>query len=151
MSELKIQLKGWQAIVVAVVLIGIVAVRFMSLNDMGNDKDLMKRVDTLLMDEYSPYVAEKLRAAYDKDPKGKTDKSVESVLSTKVNIVSVQASYPIFDFSIPKDVVIKVVFSLDEDTETGEKRTIYYLFRKGVLGWQYQYITTSLSYYLNFT
>jgi len=151
MSELKFQLKGWQAIIVAFVLVGVVAVRLVSFNDMRNDKDLMKHIDTLLMDEYSPYVAEKLRIAYDKDPTGKTDKSVESVLSTKVNIESVQASYPIFDFSIPKDVVIKVVFSLDDDTETGEQRTIYYLFRKGVFGWQYQYITTSLSYYLNFT
>jgi len=150
MSELKLQLKRWQAIVVVVVLIGVVAVRFLTLNDMRNDKDLMKRIDTLLMDEYSPYVAGKLRAAYDTGDKGKIEKSVKSVTSTKVNILSVQASYPIFDFSTPKDVVIKVVFSLDDATETGEKRTIYYLFRKGVFGWQYRYITNSLSYYLNF-
>ena len=150
MSELKIQLKGWQAIVVAVVLIGLVAVRFMSLNDMRDDKDLMKQVDTLLMDEYSPYVAEKVRNAYEKEAEDKTEKSVMSALSTKVNIVSVKASYPIFDFSIPKDVVIKVVFSLNDDTEAGEMRTIYYLFRHGAFGWQYQYITSSFSYYLNF-
>lgn len=98
MSELKIQLKGWQAIVVAVVLIGVIVARFMTLNDMRNDKELMKRIDTLLMDEYSPYVAEKLRDAYN----------------------------------------------------TGENRTIYYLFKHGAFGWQYQYITTSLSYYFNF-
>ena len=150
MSELKIQLKGWQAIILAFVLIGVVTVRFMTLKDMRNDKELMKHIDTLLMDEYSPYVSENIRAAYDRGAKGKIDKSVKSILSTKVNILSVQASYPIFDFSIPKDVVIKVVFSLDDDTETGEKRTIYYLFRRGAFGWQYQYITTSLSYYLNF-
>ena len=151
MSELKIQLKGWQAIVVAIVLIGLVAVRFMSLNDMRDDKDLMKHIDTLLMDEYSPYVAERARTAYEKEAEDKTEKSVTSALSTKVNIVSVKASYPIFDFSIPKDVVIKVVFSLDDDTEAVEMRTIYYLFRHGAFGWQYRYITTSLSYYLNFT
>ena len=150
MSELKTQLTGWQAIVVAVVLIGVVAIRFMTLSDMRNDKDLMKHINTLLMDEYSPHVAEKLRAAYDTGDEGKIEKSVQSVTSTKVNIVSVQASYPIFDFSSPKDVVIKVVFSLDDATETGEKKTIYYLFKRGVFGWQYQYITTSLSYYLNF-
>ena len=150
MSELKIQLKGWQAIVVVVVLIGVVAVRFMTLDDMRDEKDLMKHIDTLLMDEYSPHVAGKLRAAYDTGDKGKIEKSVKSVTSTRVNIVSVQASYPIFDFSTPKEVVIKVVFSLDDATETGEKRTIYYLFRHGAFGWQYQYITTSLSYYLNF-
>jgi hypothetical protein len=151
MSGLKIQLTGWQAIVVVVVLVGVVAVRFMTLSDMRNDKDLVKHIDILLMDEYSPHVAGKLRAAYDTGDKTEIEKSVKSVTSTKVNIVSVQASYPVLDFSTPKDVVIKVVFSLDDANETGEKRTIYYLFRHGVVGWQYQYITTSLSYYLNFT
>lgn len=150
MSEYKTKLSGWQAIVVVVVLIGVVAARFMTLDDMRNDKGLMKHIDTLLMDEYSPYVAGKVRAAYDTGDKDKIEESVKSVTSTKVNIVSVQASYPIFDFSTPKDVVIKVVFSLDDVTETGEKRTIYYLFKHRTLGWQYQYITTSLNYYLNF-
>jgi hypothetical protein len=64
--------------------------------------------------------------------------------------VSVQASYPVFDFSTPKDVVIKVVFSLDDVTGAGEQRTIYYLFKRGVFDWQYQYITTPINYYLNF-
>ena len=151
MSEIKIQLAGWQAIVVAVVLIGIVALRFMTLNDMRNDKNLMKRIDALLMDEYSPYVAEKMRSAYDTGDQGEIEKSVESVTSTRVNVVSVQGSYPVFDFSIPKDVVIKVVFSLDDANRKGGQRTIYYLFRRGAFGWQYQYITTALSYYLNFS
>ena len=150
MSEVKIQFKGWQAIIVAFIIIAVVAVKFLTLDDMRNDDELMQRIDTLLMDEYTHYVAENLRTAYDKDATGKRDQSVKSILSTKVNIVAVQASSPLFDFSMPKDVVIKVVFSFDDDTETGEQRTIYYLFRRGVLGWQYQYITTSLSYYLNF-
>lgn len=150
MSELKIQLTGWQAIAAVVVLIGVVAIRFMTLNDMRDDTELIKQIDTLLMDEYSPYVAEKLRAAYDTGNNSKVEKSVESVVNTKVNIVSAQASYPVFDFSAPKDVVVKVVFSLDDTTESVENRTIYYLFKHGTFGWQYQYITTSLSYYLNF-
>jgi hypothetical protein len=151
MSELKIQLTGWQAIIALVVFIGVIVIRLMTLSDMRDDKDLMKQIDTLLMDEYSPYVAEKMRDAVDKGEKDEIENAANSVTTTKVNIVSVQASYPIFKFSLPKDVVIKVVFSLDDATETGEKRTIYYLFKRGVLGWQYQYITSSLSYYLNFT
>jgi hypothetical protein len=150
MSELKIQLSGWQAIIVIIVLIGVIAVRFVTINDMSDDDDLMQRVNTLLMDEYAPHVAGMLRDAYDSDNKDKMVESVKSITSTKVNIASVQASYPIFKFSMPKEVVIKVVFSLDSSTEAGEERTIYYLFKHGVFGWQYQYITTSISYYLNF-
>jgi hypothetical protein len=117
---------------------------------MRDDEDLMKHIDALLMDEYSPYVAEKLGAAYDAGDPGGIEASVKSVTSTRVHIESVKASYPVFDFSIPKDVVMKVSFSLEDDTGAGEQRTMYYLFRKGAFGWQYQYITTSLSYYLNF-
>jgi hypothetical protein len=150
MSEVKIELKGWQAIAVVVVLMAAIAGRLMTLDDMRHDEDLMKHIDTLLMDEYAPYVAEKLGAAYGAGDGGEAGESVTSVLSTRVNIESVKGSYPVFDFSIPKDVVIKVTFSLADDSGAGEERTIYYLFQKGAFGWQYQYIATSLSYYLNF-
>ncbi|MGD8911616.1 MAG: hypothetical protein PVI97_02485 [Candidatus Thiodiazotropha sp.] len=150
MSELKIQLSGWQAIVGIIILIGVIAVRFVSINDMRDDDDLMQRVNELLMDEYAPHVAGKMRDAYDSGNKDRIATSVKSVTTTKVNIAAVKASYPIFKFSTPKEVVIKVVFSLDSATESGEERTIYYLFKHGVFGWQYQYITTSFSYYLNF-
>ena len=150
MSEFKIQLTGWQAIVVAIALIGVVAVRFMTLDDMRNDRDLMKHIDTLLMDEYSPHVAEKLRTAYDTGDKDELGEAVESVTTTDVNVDSVRASYPLFDFSLPKDVVIKVEFSLSDASGQGAKRTIYYLFRSGTFGWQYQYVASNWSYYLNF-
>jgi hypothetical protein len=146
MSELKVQLSGWQAIVAVSILIGVIVVRFTTIGDMRGDDDLMQRVNALLMDEYAPHVAGKMREAYDAGDKDKID----SVISTKINIIAVQASYPVFKFSMPKEVVIKVVFSLDSATDSGEDRTIYYLFKHGVFGWQYQYITTSLSYYLNF-
>lgn len=150
MSEYKMNLTGWQAIVVIVVFIGIFGVRLMTFNDKTGDKDLMKHIDTQLMMEYAPHVAGKLRAALDSDDKVEMDKGVESVLTTKVNIDSVQASYPLFDFSIPKEVVIKVAFSLDDAAGTSDKRTIYYLFKKSAFGWHYEYITTAVSYYLNF-
>lgn len=150
MSEYKLNLTGWQAIVVIVVFVGIVGIRLVTFNDKTGDKDLMKHIDTQLMSEYAPHVAGKLQAALDSDDKVEMDKGVESVLTTKVNIDSVKASYPIFDFSTPKDVIIKVEFSLDDASGKGDKRTIYYHFKKSVLGWHYEYITTAVSYYLNF-
>ena len=150
MSEYKMNLTGWQAIVVIVVFMGIVGFRLMTFNDKTGDKDLMKHIDTQLMMEYAPHVADKLRAALDSDDKVEMDKGVESVLTTKVNVDSVKASYPLFDFSIPKEVVIKVDFSLDDAAGTSDKRTIYYQFKKSAFGWHYEYITTAVSYYLNF-
>lgn len=150
MSEIKIQFTGWQTVIVIVILIGVIAGRFIGLADMSGDEGLMKKLDTLLLDEYSPYVVEKMRSAVDSGDGNELAQSVKSVANTKVHIISVQASYPVFDFSTPKKVVVKVVFSLDNSQFEGEKRTIYYLFEHGLFGWHYQYITSSWKYYLNF-
>lgn len=150
MAEIKFQLRGWQVILLLLVLSGVVGLRVITLDDMQADKDLMQRIETLLMDEYSPYVAEKMRAAVSTGDEAKIEASVKSVTSTKVTLISVQASYPLLKFSLPRDVVIKVVFSLDDAEVRGEEKTIYYLFKHGVFGWQYQYITSSIRYYLNF-
>lgn len=150
MTEYKAKLKGWQAIVGVVIVIAFVGVRLMTFSDKKDDKTLMKQIDVQLMCEYSPHVAEKLRAAHDTGDEGKIQEAVTSVTSTKVNIESVKASYPLFDFSIPKDVVIKVEFSLDDASGAGDTRTIYYLFRHGAFGWQFRYVTSVVNYYLNF-
>ena len=80
MSELKAQFQGWQAILVIVVIIGIVIIRFMSLDDLMSDQELKKHIDGLLMNEYAPHVADNLREAYEEGG------DVETFLSTKVNI-----------------------------------------------------------------
>jgi len=150
MQEVKFELSGWKAVVVIVVLLSLVVARFMSLDDMQEDADLMQQIDTELKSEYSPRLAEKLRTAFDTGDKGKLEQAAKSVTSTNVDILSVEASYPVFDFATPKDVAIKVVYSLNDVAGTDESRTIYCLFRHGVFGWQYQHESTSLSYYLNF-
>ncbi|MBT3311269.1 MAG: hypothetical protein HN737_10070 [Desulfobacterales bacterium] len=150
MSEVKFELKGWQAVVAVVVLIGIVAVRIMPLSDMKRDKELMKDINKQLLSEYAPHVSEKVQSAYDTGDEDKLSKAVDSATSTKVNIHSVKASYPIFNFSTSKEVVVKVEFSLDDSSGKGKKKIIYYLFRNGILGWTFQHETTVASYYLNF-
>jgi hypothetical protein len=126
MSEYKFQLTGWQAIVAIVVLIGIFGIRLITFSDLEDDETLG---DT---DEF--------------------DELVQSVTSTTLNIESVKASYPLFKFSSPKKVVVKVTYSLDDDSGTREKGTNYYLFKHGSLGnsWSYKREATVVSYYLNF-
>ena len=150
MSEVNIKLGGWQAIVVIVAFLGVIALRLATLSDQKDDQDLMKHIHTQLLMEYAPHVAEKLRSALDAGDKGRVEEAVESVTSTRVNVRSVRASYPVFDFSTPRDVVIKVVFSLDDASGSGEERTVYYLFRQGAFGWQFRHETTAMRYYSNF-
>jgi hypothetical protein len=151
MPEQKIKLKGWQALVALAIFAGIVAVRLMTFNDKTDDKDLMTKIDTLLMSELYPDMAERMKAAVATGDNAKMSTAVDSVTSAKATIHSVQTSYPMFKFTSPKEVVVKVTFSLDDASGPGEKRTIYYLFEHSLLGWHYQYITTSVSYYLNFS
>jgi hypothetical protein len=59
----------------------------------------------------------------------------------------VRASYPPLDFSVPKDVVVRVVYSLQD----GPPSTVYFLFSKGAFGWRFKHKSDALGYYLNFT
>ena len=78
--------------------------------------------------------------------------AAKSVTTTQLSIDSVKVSYPLFDFSTPKDVVVKVTYSLNDASGTYQTKTVYYLFKHGGLFnvWQYQYKTGAISYYLNF-
>jgi hypothetical protein len=152
MSEIQVKFKGWQAIVVIVILIGIVGAKFATLNDKKDDKDLMKALEVQLMSEYYPDMADKLKAAVDSGNTNEISHAAESVTTTSLSIGSVKASYPLWDFSTPKDVVVKVTYSLNDASGTYQTKTVYYLFSYGGLlnVWQYQYQTNSIEYYLNF-
>lgn len=152
MSEYKLQLTGWQAIVALMVLIGIFGIRLMTFSDLRDDETLMKKIELRLMTDYFPDDVENLKAAWESGDTDEFDERVHSVTSTTLNIESVQASYPLFKFSSPKEVVVKVTYSLEDDSGTRERATNYYLFKHGSLGslWTYKHETTVVSYYVNF-
>ncbi|MFC1516813.1 hypothetical protein ACFL7E_08680 [Thermodesulfobacteriota bacterium] len=152
MSEFKIDLTGWKAIVVVAVLIGVIGARLMIFNDKKDDKALMREIEVLLIGDYLPDDAEKLRAVYETGDRDEIERVAKSIASTKLNVDSVQVSYPLFDFSSAKKVVIKVRCSLNDASGTREKRTKYYRFKHSSLGnfWQYKYESSAVSYYLNF-
>ena len=125
MAEFKVQLSGWWAIVGCLVLVGVVVFRFMTVSDLRDDQELMLQVETLLMNEYAPHVLEKMRSAVDAGDEATIEKTAEVVLGTEVMVQSVEASYPLLKFSLPKEVVVKVVFSLDSSDRSGEKKIIY--------------------------
>jgi hypothetical protein len=152
MSEYKFQFSGWQAIVALLVLIGIFGLRLITFSDLSNDETLVKKIELRLMSDYFPDDVENLKAAYESGDTDEFDELVQSVTSTTLNIESLQASYPLFTFSGPKKVVVKVTYSLDDDSGTRETGTNYYLFKHGSLGnsWSYKREATVVSYYLNF-
>jgi hypothetical protein len=152
MPEAKIKLKGWHAVVVLVVLVGFIIARLVTFGDKKDDSTLMRKLEVELVCDYFPDEAAKLREAYDSGDAEELQNAVESVTTAKLNIESVQASTPLFDFSTSKDIVVKVTYSLVDSSGTRDRKTKYYLFNHGPVGnnWRYKYDTSVVSYYLNF-
>lgn len=152
MVERQLKLSGWQAIVVIIVLFGVVVVRLTTFGDQKNNSALMEKLDNHLVAEYLSGDVARLRAALESGDKQHAETVGRSVASTKVNVQKVQASFPLFNFSSTKRVIVKVTFSLDDANGTRETRTVYYQFKHSVIGdsWSYQRDSSALSYYLNF-
>ena len=152
MSEYKMNLAGWKAIAVVVVLIAVFGIRLVTFNDKKDDTALMRKIELQLLTEYLPDDAAKLKAVYEAGDMDEVEKVAKSITSTELDVESVQASYPLFNFKTPKDVVVKVKYSLNDATGTREKGTNYYLFKHRSFGnsWEYKYESNVVSYYLNF-
>ena len=152
MSQVNIKLKGWQAGLALVVLLGLVAVRFKTFQDKMNDNDLMRSLETQIVSDYLPKETARLREAVDSGDTSRISQVAGSVTGARPKIESVQISSPLLDFSIPKEVVVKVVYSLADGSKTRDRKTLYFLYRYGAIGntWSYQHETTAMRYYLNF-
>ena len=118
MSQVKIDFKGWQALVIILLIIGFVTVRFITFSDMRNDTTLMEALEVQLMSEYYPDLADKMKSALASGDSEEISKAAESVTSTRLHIDAVKTSSPLFNFSTTKDVVVKVTYSLTDAAET---------------------------------
>ncbi len=108
MAEYQFKLKGWQAAAAIVVIICVVIVRFSTLSEGKSDENLVKSLEIHLASDYLPGYVDELKSLYES---GNTS-GVDSLLETsKLDIISIHASYPIFKFSSTKEVVVKVVYS----------------------------------------
>jgi len=150
-DDVKITFTGWQAVIVLVFFAGVFCVRLMTFNDMRGDEALVKKLEVEMASIYNPRMVEKVRDAAFGAGAGSPD-AVGTALSTKIHIESVQTSYPLFTLSNRKKVVVKVGYSMADNSGAAEKGTVYYLYDHSSIGnyWSYQYETSSWHYYLNF-
>ena len=151
MSESTIKLSGWKVIPVILVLIVILGVRIIGSKE--TDENLVREINLLLMSEYLPGDAAKIKALYETGNMEKLSKAARSITTTTIDLESVKSSYPIFNFSTgKKDVVVKVVYVIKDTDGIRESGVKYYEFEHRPLGntWRYRYEVTALSYFLNF-
>ena len=155
MSEQKINIKlsGWKALAIIPIIAVLLGIRIASMNNKKNDTNLMEKVEFELTTEYFPDDVNRMKILYESGNEDEFTKAVKSITSTKINIKSIKASYSIFDFSTKKkNVVVKVVYSIDDTYGTRKQGTKYYSFTYSpmITGWQYRGERSALSYYLNF-
>lgn len=153
MSVNQTQLSGWQGVVAAIVVLGVIGLRLMTFDNNVNDSELTRKLEFEIMTNYFSGDVENLRAIYESGDQEATTAAVKSVTTSKVNIESVQTSSPLFSFSTNQEVVVKVAYSLDDASGKRDSGMNYYLFRHGSFGgdtWRFQHETGPISYYLNF-
>jgi len=152
MPERRITLKGWKAMAAGAALVGVVVFRVMTFSDKTGDAALMRQLEVQLASDYFPDQVERVRAARQGGAAGKLADVVKSVTTGKLKVKSVQTSAPLFDFSTPKDVVVKVTYTLEDSSGAmTQPKTKYYLFTYGspLKIWDYQYESGPVRYYLN--
>jgi len=150
--NLDLNIRGWAAAVIALVLLGVVGIRLMTFDDMKNDDALMRDLQVQLTAEYLPDEVERLRTAYESGDQDLLENVAGSVASNEVDIRSVHASSPLLDFSSSMEVVVKVDYTLSDAGGVRKEETKYYLYEHGTLpdSWSFRYESNPVSYYLNF-
>lgn len=152
MAQLNMKLQGWHAVLGLIFLVGLTGVRLVTFRDKTDDQRLMRDLQRKIAADYLPHEAARLQAAMNASDQQDISRVARSITNTKPRIESVRISSPFLDFSYPKDVVVKVVYSLAEGAKTSRRRTLYFLYSYSAVGdvWIYQHQTTAVRYYLNF-
>lgn len=152
MSTHEIKLTGWKAIVVLVAFAGLVGYRFVSQKDMTGDAELMSKIEMELKTLYVPDQVEQMKAAQASGDMKKLEELARKTTTTKLTVLSVKASQPMFDFSSPRDVVLRVNYTLEDASTAAVEHTNYYLFEHSyVTGtWRLRHRSSVVGYYLNF-
>lgn len=147
MAEKTIQLSGPSAVIVGVILLCVVGVRLLTFGN-NTDKDLRESVERQLMSEFYPSQVKQLSSALNVKDGQVDEASLDKVLDAKLDIHKVQTSFPFLDFSSPRIVIVKVVYSLGDGAGEKEK---YFSYKYGAIGnaWQYKRESSVVSYYLN--
>jgi hypothetical protein len=153
MSTVNVKLRGWHAIVVFGILVGVFVFRVFSLEKVTDEK-LRSRVEQQLMSEYLPKSAAELKRLYEKGDEEALESFTKSLTSSKIDIESMKVSYKLLSFSNKKkNVVVKVKYRVTDSNGVVERGTRYFKFRHSgppLETWQYRHTSSAVSYFLNF-
>lgn len=148
----ELKLSGGKALLAGLAVLLLLLFRVVTLNQHIDDDELLRSIEIQLQSEHYPGHVEALKSALATEGVEAINTLVENLKSSGITIDSVKGSYPVFKFTSPKDVVVKVRYTAVDDSGQVSAFVKYYLYTEGALGlrWQYHRETTVISYYLNF-
>ena len=151
MSKLQIQLTGWKVLVATAIMLGILTVKIMLMQNNIDDQSLMQKLEFELVTELFPNDFDNVQSVLETGNVRELAEIAKHMRNRNITIKSVQSSYPLFNFSSNKEVVVKVTYSIGNEPATKKSTTNYYLFNHGTIGnsWQYIYRSNVVMYYLN--
>ena len=102
MAEYSFKLTGWKAVVAIGALVLFIVFRIVSMSDKRTDEKLMNEIKLLIKTERLPSDVAKMKEMYETGNMEELSGLAESIVATKIDIKSVKASFPIFNFSTKK-------------------------------------------------
>lgn len=149
---MKFKLTGWSAVLVIVVVAGLFGYRVMTFQNLESNEDLVQEVRMLLQTEYLPDDVRNMEKLYASGKTEELGEAVESLTTTTINIYSISAGFPPFNFdSKSRRVVTRVEYSIADASGVRQEGTKYYSFEHYPIGnsWQRGYEVSAISYYLS--
>ena len=151
MTEQKFTLTGWKAVAIIVVAVGLFGYRVLSFRSLENNDKLVEEVQMLLQTEYLPDDVRNMENLYESGNTAELGKAVQSLKTTSINIESITAGFPPFNFgSKSRKVITKVVYNITDVYEVRQEGTKYFSFEYYPIGNSRQrcYEVSAFSYYL---
>jgi hypothetical protein len=152
MAEKTFTVTGWGAVAVIIAAVGLFGYRIMTFQSLETNEKLVQEVTMLLQHEYFPGDVANMKELYETGQTDELGKAIESTTTTRINIYSIKAGFPPFNFdSKRRKVVTKVDYSISDANGIRQEGTKYYRFDHAPIGnsWQWGREVSVISYYLN--
>lgn len=148
-----VKLRGWQVLVVIVVLLGFLGYRITSMGAGTDDEKLIEKVKDQLTMDYRSEGTAAVKKLYEEGDDEALSRAIKSLSEPNIEIESAKTSYSIFDFSTSRrEVVVKVIYLFDGPEGEREKNTRYYLYEYLPIGgaWHYVRETEKMRFIMNY-
>lgn len=119
----KIQLTGWKAVLLILVIVGFTGYRILGVHDVSDNTGLVQAIQTELENKIRRQILPELQEAYNNNNLEEARELQEELSDYEVEVHKVISSEPIIPFLSSKEFMVGVTFSYAMEPEVNE--TVY--------------------------